>query len=215
MTIELIVLDFDGTIIDTEWPHFTAVRGAFAEVGAELTIEAWQGRIGRADNRPWVDELAGLASAPFDPDELAERWRAKKNADTLAEPIRAGVVELVERAEAADRLVTVASSSPRSWVESHLDRIGLLASMATIVTRDDVTRGKPWPDLFALACANVDINPANAVAVEDSHHGCVSAKDAGLACAVVPNRVTAAQDFSRADLVARSVADIPHSFFGL
>ncbi len=215
MTVELIVLDFDGTIIDTEWPHFTAVRGAFAEVGAELTIEAWQGRIGRADNRPWVDELATIATAPFDPDELADRWRARKNADTLAEPIRTGIVELVQRATAAGRLISVASSSPRSWVEPHLDRIGLLASMSTIVTRDDVERGKPWPDLFALACERGDINPDNAVAIEDSHHGCVSAKDAGLTCAVVPNRVTAAQDFSRADLVAPSVADIPHSFFDL
>ena len=40
--VELVVFDFDGTILDTEWPHFVAVRDTFDSFGLELSLDAWQ-----------------------------------------------------------------------------------------------------------------------------------------------------------------------------
>jgi beta-phosphoglucomutase-like phosphatase (HAD superfamily) len=77
-----------------------------------------------------------------------------------------------------------------------------------VLTRDDVVRTKPSPDLFLAAAAAVDAAPGRSVAFEDSHNGCLAAKAAGMVCVVAPNAITADQDFSHADLVVGSLAEV-------
>jgi HAD superfamily hydrolase (TIGR01509 family) len=223
--VELVVFDFDGTILDTEWPHFTAVRDTFAFHGVELTLDEWQHRVGRADHPHWsellVDALGASGASDsrtrvgFDLDAMIAECRARKDAATLAERVRPGVVDLFDRAEQAGVAIAVASSSPRDWVEPNLERLGLLGRVHTVRTRDDVPRAKPWPDVYAAACASVGVDAAAAVAIEDSHHGLAAAVAAGLPCIVAPNRVTSAQDFGHAALVVASLAAVAPGTLGL
>ncbi|NNE72048.1 MAG: HAD-IA family hydrolase [Acidimicrobiales bacterium] len=215
MKISAIVLDFDGTIIDTEWPHFEAVRGAYRELGAELTLDQWQHRIGRADNKPWIEDLRELAPSGTDVEELADRWRAHKNAATTTQPIRPGIEELMGRAWMAGLPVAVASSSSHSWVAPHLERLGLADLVHAVRTRDDVEHAKPWPDVYLAACDAMAVDPASAVAIEDSHNGCVAAKAAGLSCVAAYHTVTAGQDFSMADVVVPDLTHLEPGTLGL
>jgi beta-phosphoglucomutase-like phosphatase (HAD superfamily) len=82
------------------------------------------------------------------------------------------------------------------------DRFGHLSC------RDEVVPGKPAPDVYLRACDALGVEPRNALAVEDSPNGVTAAKAAGLRCVAVPNRITAALDFSGADLVVTSLADV-------
>ena len=206
--MDAIVFDFDGLILDTEWPEYLTVAEEFVRHGAELTIDDWQHVVGRADHPHWTEMLEDAIGCGIDR-EAAQRRRRQRHAEQIAaEHILPGVQRLVDSARADGIALAVASSSGREWVEGHLERLGLRPSFATVVTRDHVARAKPWPDLYELALARLGAAPSAAVALEDSHHGCAAAKAAGLACVVVPNRVTARQDFSHADLVAGSLAEV-------
>jgi beta-phosphoglucomutase-like phosphatase (HAD superfamily) len=96
-------------------------------------------------------------------------------------------------------------------VAGNLDRLGILDRFSVLVTRDDVTLTKPAPDLYLLACRELDVLPALAVAFEDSPNGIAAAKAAGLACVAVPGPMTATLDLTAADLVVASLADVSWS----
>lgn len=204
--MEAVVFDFDGLILDTEWPAFKTVADAFAAHGSEMTIERWQDRLGRGDNKPWTEMLVADVGV-IDQDSIERHRRDRKNAMTEQQPILPGVMRLLDQADQLRISAGVASSSPLSWVGGHLDRLGITGRFATIKTRDDVVKGKPWPDVFLAACDALGADPMNSLAFEDSVHGVTAAKAVGMVCVAVPNRVTALGDFSHADLVLGSLSE--------
>jgi putative hydrolase of the HAD superfamily len=124
--------------------------------------------------------------------------------------IRPGVRELLDDAVAHGIPAAVASSSDSAWVGGHLERLGVLDRFAAVVTRDDVARAKPWPDLYLEACRRLAADPSLSVAFEDSHNGLLAAKAAGLRCIVVPNDITAGQDFTAADDVLPTLPELAY-----
>ena len=91
----------------------------------------------------------------------------------------------------------------------HLEERGLTGRFEVIVTRDDVTAGKPDPAPYLEALARLGVPPDEAVAIEDSANGLASATAAGMRAIVVPHGLTAHLDFSAADLVLTSLASLP------
>lgn len=209
MEIRAFVFDFDGLLLDTESCHHRSIVEQFDAHGCELPLDEWLDRLGRADNPPWIELLERVAARPLEREVVIERHRARYLELVEAEAACRGVVELLEDARRAGIAVTVASSSSREWVEGHLRRLGLFEYFHAVRTRDDVARGKPHPDLFLAALDAVGVDPARAVAFEDSYHGSVAAKAAGLYTVVVPNRLTREQAFDHADLVIESLLDFP------
>jgi HAD superfamily hydrolase (TIGR01509 family) len=206
--IDAYVFDFDGLILDTESSAYHSIAEEFAAVGLEFELAAWQRCIGVGWAIDWIDELERRCPSPIDRAAVLERRRARKHELLVGCDVLPGVVERMAEARAHGFGVAVASSSPRDWVESHLDRLGLLAGFDAVLTRDDVERTKPSPDLFLAAAAAVDADPVRSVAFEDSHNGCLAAKAAGMVCVVAPNAITADQDFAHADLVVGSLVDV-------
>jgi HAD superfamily hydrolase (TIGR01509 family) len=119
-----------------------------------------------------------------------------------AEPMP-GAVELV-RALAGRVPIAVASNSPRRLLELSLDRAGLTGVPDAVVAADDVTHGKPAPDLYLAACAALGVDPGASVAFEDTITGVTSARAAGMTVVGVPSLNP---DGFPADLVLDSLAD--------
>jgi beta-phosphoglucomutase-like phosphatase (HAD superfamily) len=94
-------------------------------------------------------------------------------------------------------------------VEPHLVRLGLRRHFAHLACHRDGLAAKPAPDTYLDACAALDVEPREALAVEDSPHGVRAARVAGLQVIAVPNPVTAQMDLGEADLVVGSLADWP------
>jgi len=211
---EALILDFDGTMVDTEWPVFEMVRGVYRAHGIELVIADWVDKLGRADHRPWSEELAEALGREPD-SEVVEQAIAEDRERRSTLFLLSGVVELMDVADRAGVPMAVASSSPSSWVEGHLERLGIVDRFEAIRTSDHVERTKPHPELFLAAAAALDVSPSGSVAIEDSRHGCRAAKTAGMTCVVVPNRITLHDLPSDADLIIGSLADFPTARFGL
>jgi len=205
VSLQAIVFDFDGLILDTEWSAFSTAAEVWSEHGIELDLAVWQEIVGTAEHVHWSEMLETDLGRPIDRDTVIPARQAQHHGEVEAMDLLPGAEDLIRAASVAGLGLAVASSSPLDWVGGHLERRGLIGSFDVVVCRDHVTMTKPDPELYTAAIEALGVDPAHAVALEDSHHGTVAARAAGLACVAVPNRVTAGQDFRAARLVVDSL----------
>jgi HAD superfamily hydrolase (TIGR01509 family) len=206
--VKAVVFDFDGLILDTEGPVFTAWQEAFAAHGCPpLTLEEWAAEIGTFGALDLAGMLETRATRAVDLDAMHERRRARRDELLAVEVVRPGVREWLDDADALGLVVAIASSSSPDWVLPHLDRLGLRPRFAHVACAGEGIPFKPEPHTYLAACAAVGVTPNNALAVEDSPHGVTAAKRAGLRCVAVPHAITEQLDLAHADLRLRSLAD--------
>jgi HAD superfamily hydrolase (TIGR01509 family) len=212
MTLEAVVFDFDGLIIDSEWVIFESAAAAFGIHGHELRLEVWATVVGtneRDEQAEWDQLCAACGISGFAREDFAATYEAqdRSNRDTL--PLLPGVQALADALVDAGVGLAIASSSSRDWLDRHVGRLGIDAQFAVLVGADMVGGvGKPAPDVYLRACALLGADPANSVALEDSQHGITAAHAAGMLAVGVPGRVTQSHDFSRADLVVASLEEL-------
>jgi len=203
-----LVLDFDGTILDTEGSLYRSWAELWEDHGQRLDLGDWQRTIGTVDTfDPWA-ELEARLGHPLDPDLLHHRRRRRDEIQALHLP-RAGVMDWLAGAADLGLPVGIASSSPAEWVEGHLDRLGIRQLFAAVVCRSEDVPAKPDPSSYRLACACLGADSARSLAVDDSPHGVAAAVAAGLYTVAVPHPLTRGLDFSPADLVLDSLAALP------
>jgi HAD superfamily hydrolase (TIGR01509 family) len=197
-----LLVDFDGTILDTESCVLAAWREEYEYHGLELDEEAWLAALGSHQDRFAV--FGSLVGSDYD--EAASRARKQQRQDELvaALTLRDGVEDCLRKARSTGMRLGVVSSSSASWVTSHLERLGLLRLFEVVVTREDAERSKPFPDLYVTALSRLGVPPHSVVAIEDSANGVAAAKSAGIRCVAFPNAVTARQDLRHADALAES-----------
>jgi HAD superfamily hydrolase (TIGR01509 family) len=208
LLIRALIFDFDGLILETEEPIYRSWKEVYEAHGVALPFELWVKTVGSSNQafHPQL-HLEERLGSPLTQDVL-DRRVARRIELVLAEPLRPGVVALVEAARARGMKVGVASSSSGDWVKGHLERLGILDRFDCLVTRDDVEHVKPDPDLYLAGLDCLGVVAGDAVAIEDSPNGIMAAKRAGLRCVVVPNSVTAGLDLSGADLRLSSLAEV-------
>lgn len=118
-----------------------------------------------------------------------------------------GLMELLDALESARMAKAVATSSPRRLTDAVLSRFTLASRFNCILSAENITHGKPDPEIYLLAARRLGIEPSEMMVLEDSHFGSCAGAAAGAFVVAVPNHHTADHDFSRAALVAESLAD--------
>ena len=205
-TIEAIIFDLDGTLVDSEPLQFQAFNEAFSQHGKPATpAEYDQWRHWEVIPR-WI-ESRGLS---LHPDSI--RAVKKSVYDRLIREkitLKPGARELVETASAHFRLA-VASGSRRDSIMRCLNKFALLERFETLCSTSEVGHGKPHPGVFIETARKMSIPPAKAVAIEDSVTGLKAAKSAGMACIVCPDQfLPAPRSLLRtADLIVDSLEDL-------
>ena len=171
-----LLLDLDGTLIDSEPIHRAAYRAFFAARGwDEPDLAIFTGRraedVFAVEPGPW---------AGHDPDELAAEVTALVDRGDDPAPIT-GSAELFEAAARWGLAVAVVTSAGPAWVRRAADGVlDALDRVDVVVTADDVLDGKPHPAGYRLACERLAVDPADALAVEDSPAGVRAAVAAGV-----------------------------------
>lgn len=207
--IDGVIFDLDGVLLDSEhvWDE---VREQLArERGGRWHERAQREMMGMSSlewSRYMHDEI-GLSETPEEISaEVVRRLEALYREQLPAMPgAREAVQRLAERWPLA-----LASSSNRELIVLALELLGVAGRFETVVSSEEVARGKPAPDVYLEAARRLGVNPDRAAAVEDSHNGIRAAKAAGMRVIAVPNRrFPPGEDaLAEADLVVETLAGL-------
>lgn len=211
--IKALIFDFDGLILDTESPEVDVWSHIYAEHGFEFPLDEW-GRIiggGGISNFDAADHLSLLSQGRLDPASMRIRHRLGSDELTLKQPILPGISDYIGEAKRLGLKLAIASSSNHAWVDTHAKRLGIFDHFDHVICSDDVAPGrtKPNPDLYLLALNQLQVRNNEAIVFEDSPNGVKAANRAGIFVVAVPNPITSLLVIDGADLIVRSLSELP------
>jgi HAD superfamily hydrolase (TIGR01509 family) len=184
--IDAVVFDLDGVLIQSE-EVWDAVREQFVrERGGRYDAEIQRAMMGMSSLEwsRYLHEHAGVADEPDAINAEVVRRLLSSYRDRL--PLIPGALDAVGRLAARFPL-GIASSSNRELIDAVLEAAGLAPLFAATVSSEEVAHGKPEPDVYLEAARRLGIAPERCAAVEDSHGGIRSAKNAGMRVVAIPN----------------------------
>lgn len=176
-----VLWDMDGTLVDSGDLHFEAWRETIAALGRPLSRAEFDATFGQRNDavlRRLVDPDIGAADIARIGDEKEARYRALVAARGIA-PL-AGALDWLRRLADAGWRQAIASSGPRANSEAILAALDLGASFAAIAAAEDVTHGKPHPEVFLVAAARLGVEPRRCVVLEDAPPGLEAGRRAGM-----------------------------------
>jgi HAD superfamily hydrolase (TIGR01509 family) len=202
-----VVFDLDGLMFNTEELYQEVGSELLRRRGYEFTQELLDKMMGRPSHialqmmidthalKATVEELLAETDEIF-PEILRQRLAPMP-----------GLVELLDALERERIPKAIATSSRRAFVERVLGTFGYQPRFAHILTSEDITHGKPDPEIYLKAAARLGLSPGEILVLEDSQNGCRAAVAAGAVTVAVPGEHSKQHDFSGAALVAETLRD--------
>ncbi len=211
--LKAVLFDLDGTIIDSEPMHTAAVVKILEDRSVRPDPSDLDRYIGISSTVMWRDmrDAHGFSESV---DEL-KALQLNLNIEMLGKAgsiLVPGVLELLRDLRAQGIRTAVASSSARDYIETVLARYGIAVFFDTVVSGEEVPRGKPRPDVFLRAAELLGVEPKSCVVLEDSDNGLTAAREAGIRAVGFRNPNSGRQTLSLAD---RVVDDMRHVSVGL
>ena len=172
------IFDFDGVLVNTMAAHFSAYGQALAEAGVPIDKEQFYSQAGMTGHEQ-ISFFAKKAGVEIDVDRVYQRTREiRRDQPEPTEGIACNL-ELLRILRRAGVPVAIATGSSRPSILPIMREHGIEAD--AIATSEDITRGKPFPDLFLCAADKLKVAPGDCVVVEDSDVGIQAAQAAGMA----------------------------------
>jgi len=207
-----VLWDLDGTLVDSAEYHWIAWRDTLAREHVAITYDQFLASFGLRNDRilrGWLPP----GTAP----ETIQRLGDAKEAEFRRVAREGGLTPLPGAADWVGRLhadgwpQAVASSAPRLNVEAMLQALSLDGYFDVITSAEDVTAGKPDPQVFLVAASRLAVSPSRCIVVEDAPAGVEAARRAGMHQIGV-NRTTVLD----ADIYAQSLDQLtPDAFDNL
>lgn len=182
--LRALLLDLDGTLVDSNGAHTDAWVQTLADQGFTRTADEVRPLIGMGGDQ-LVPKLTGLEDDSETGEALVEGWQ--NHFKPLMPGIRTfpGARELLEWAREMELPVVLASSGEDEIVEGLLKQAGLLELVTERVRSDDVNQTKPRPDVVQVALKKAGVAPEEALFIGDTLHDARAARAAGVPCVLL------------------------------
>ncbi|MCA9044145.1 MAG: HAD-IA family hydrolase [Planctomycetaceae bacterium] len=205
--IRAVVFDMDGIMFNTEDLFHLTGHELMRRRGKVATPELFHAMMGRRAHDAFTAMINMMQLTETIP-ELQEESEAifddllSKHLDTMP-----GLHELLDTIEQQNIPKGVATSSDRRYLERLLNQFDLLPRFDMTLTAEDVTQGKPHPEIYLTAASRLGVDPHEMLVLEDSETGTRAASAAGAFAVSVPNRHTINGDFSMASMIVDTLQD--------
>lgn len=176
-----VIFDMDGVLVDSSAAHYEAWRRLGEHEGKPFSEELFQQTFGM-HNGQILPLWLGSGASQTEMDRLAN-WKEATYRELAAEMMQPvpGVLDLIERLHQADVPMAVGSSGPLPNIRLILRTLGVENRFQVLSTGEDVTHGKPDPEVFLVAARRLGISPGRCLVVEDAPQGVEAARRAGMA----------------------------------
>ena len=205
--MKAVVFDMDGLMFNTEDIYDQVGQIVLSRRGHDFTAELKHKMMGLRSHEALTTLIdhCGLDDSV----EQIESESYELFGDLLPKQIATmpGLLELLTFLENASIPKAVATSSAPQFAEMALGCFQLQPRFEFVLTSDDVSRGKPEPDVYLLAAERFSLLPAEMLVLEDSVTGTTAAVRAGALTVAVPNRHTEGLDFSHVEFIADTLHD--------
>ncbi len=200
-----VVFDLDGTLIDSEALVYEAYMAAAAQHSLPLDQASFNACVGQHREATEATLRGYFGDFPL---EVFFDTVSAHIGDGVA-PLKPGVLEILDHLDASGLRYALATSSGRPWVARHFAAHAFHARFHSVVTRHDVTHGKPHPEPYLKAAAALGQAPGDVLAVEDSPTGLTAAHAAGMMAVMIPDLLQPTDACrTRATLIASSLHDL-------
>lgn len=183
-----VIFDMDGLMIDSERVTYNEYVKKLAQLGHhDFTEELYRNCLGK--NKPGICQVfIDHYGQDFPMTEVWDDvhvWIDESLRQYV--PKKKGLVELLEYLKANNYKTIVATSSGRARVDEILKNADLTKHFDDTICGDEVTHGKPHPEIFLTACQKLDVKPEEALVLEDSEAGILAAYDGRIDVICVPD----------------------------
>lgn len=205
--IQAVAFDMDGLMFNSEDVYFETGTRLMREYGAEYTQELSLSLMGCAPRETFQKMIEwNLLNVGWEElQQKSNRIFLSIVRDTLR-PMK-GLMTLLDFLDENHIPKAVCTSSCREIVGEMLPIFDLERRFDFIITSDELTHGKPHPEIYLLAASRFGVRPESMMILEDSHNGCLAGANAGGFVVAVPGDHSRTQDFSMASCRAESLDD--------
>ena len=202
-----VTFDMDGLMFNTEHVYYQVGTELMRRRGFEYTRELNDATMGCPPQACFETMIRWH--------RLDDRWEAMAAEseglfiallDDYLAPMP-GLLELLDALEAAGIPKAICTSSSRRPLDAVLSRFRMEPRFQFTLAAEDITHGKPHPEIYLKAAERLGLAPEQVLVLEDSQTGCRAAAGAGAVVVAVPNEYSRNQDFGVASLVVESLAD--------
>lgn len=191
-----VIFDMDGLMIDSERVTYNEYVKKLVQLGHhDFTEELYRNCLGK--NKQGICQVfIDHYGQDFPMDEVWDDvhvWIDESLRQYV--PKKKGLVELLEYLKANNYKTIVATSSGRARVDEILKNADLTKYFDDTICGDEVTHGKPHPEIFLTACQKLDVKPEEALVLEDSEAGILAAYDGRIDVICVPDMKYPEQQF--------------------